>query len=59
VVAGGFGIYLGFSTHYTAVYGALAGAVIGMVRTYLAVYIVLLGVVNAQLELSTDPRARR
>lgn len=50
IVVGGFGVYLRFSTRYTAVYGALAGTVIGMIGTYLAVYVVLLGaVLNAQL----------
>jgi membrane protein len=50
LLAVGFGLYLGFSTHFTAVYGALAGAVIGMVAAYLAVYVVLLGaVLNARL----------
>jgi len=50
VVVAGFAMYLHFSARYTAVYGALAGTVIGMVGTYLAVYVVLLGaVLNAQL----------
>src|SRR5262249_27746402 len=43
LVAAGFAIYLSFSKHFTAVYGALAGAVIVMIGTYLAVYVVLLG----------------
>ena len=39
----------------SAVYGALAGTVIGMVGTYLAVYVVLLGaVLNAQLAGASD-----
>jgi membrane protein len=50
VVVGAFAVYLRFSTRYTAVYGALAGTVIGMIGTYLAVYVVLLGaVLNARL----------
>ncbi len=49
VVVGAFAVYLHFSTRYTAVYGTLAGTVIGMVGTYLGVYVVLLGaVLNAQ-----------
>jgi membrane protein len=49
-VAVGFTIYVHFSTRFTAVYGALAGAVIAMIGTYLAVYVVLLGaVLNVQL----------
>ena len=61
LVAVGFGTYLRFSTRFAAVYGALAGAVIVMIGTYLAVYVVLLGaVLNVQLtgtvahELETD-----
>jgi membrane protein len=51
LVVGGFAVYLHLSTRYTAVYGALAGTVIGMIGTYLAVYVLLLGaVVNAQLD---------
>ena len=51
VVAAGFTAYLQFSTRYTAVYGALAGAVIGMTGTYLATYVVLIGaVINAQID---------
>jgi membrane protein len=50
VVAGGFAGYVQVSSHYTAVYGALAGAVIAMVGTYLAVFIVLIGaVINVQM----------
>jgi membrane protein len=46
----GFGVYVAWSRRYTAVYGVFAGAVIGMVGTYLAVYVVLLGAVfNMQL----------
>jgi membrane protein len=45
-----FAAYLGLSTHFTAVYGALAGVVVGMISLYLAVYAVLLGaVLNAEL----------
>jgi membrane protein len=50
VLAAGFTAYIGVSTHYVAVYGALAGAVIGMIGTYLVVYVLLLGaVLNAQM----------
>jgi membrane protein len=50
VVGAAFVVYIHFSTRYTAVYGALAGTVIAMIGTYLAVYVVLLGaVLNAQL----------
>jgi membrane protein len=50
VVTAGFGEYVAVSTKYTAVYGAFAGAVIGMLGIYLAVYVVLLGaVLNQQL----------
>ena len=66
LVTVGFGTYLGFSTRFAAVYGALAGAVIAMIGTYLAVYVVLLGaVLNVQLtgpvahELETDESRRR
>jgi membrane protein len=57
VVVGGFSLYLHVSTRYTAVYGALAGTIIGMIGTYLAVYVVLLGaVLNAQLyRIRPDP----
>lgn len=49
-VIAGFGTYVAWSKHYTAVYGVFAGAVIGMVATYLAVYVVLLGAVfNTEL----------
>jgi membrane protein len=41
----GFGFYVAWSTRYTAVYGVFAGAVLGMVETYLAVYVILLGAV--------------
>lgn len=50
LVAVGFSGYLHFSKRFDAVYGALAGAVIAMIGTYLAVYVVLLGaVLNVQL----------
>ncbi len=53
----GFGSYVAWSKHYTAVYGVFAGAVIGMVATYLAVYVVLLGaVLNSEL---ASPRRSR
>ncbi len=49
-VVAGFGAYVAWSRHFTAVYGVFAGAVIGMFGTYLAVYVVLLGaVLNVQL----------
>lgn len=51
VVIAGFGVYLHSSARYTAVYGALAGTVIGMIGTYLGVYVLLLGaVLNAELD---------
>jgi membrane protein len=53
----GFGIYVAWSKRYTAVYGVFAGAVIGMVATYLAVYVVLLGAVfNTQLMRAVGSR---
>jgi membrane protein len=56
-VLAGFGGYVAWSKHYTAVYGVFAGAVIGMLGTYLAVYVVLLGaVLNAQLAGSRGHR---
>ncbi|HEY5011717.1 MAG TPA: YihY/virulence factor BrkB family protein [Acidimicrobiia bacterium] len=65
LVAVAFSLYLHFSTRFAAVYGALAGGVIAMVGTYLAVYVVLLGaVLNVQLsgpvahELDGDRRRR-
>ena len=59
LVAVGFSTYLHFSTRYTAVYGALAGAVIAMIGTYLAVYVVLLGaVLNVQLSGTVTPESR-
>jgi membrane protein len=55
----GFGIYVAWSKRYTAVYGVFAGAVIGMVATYLAVYVVLLGAVfNTQLTRPVGPQHR-
>jgi membrane protein len=57
VVLGGFAVYLRLSTRITAVYGALAGSVIGMIGTYLGVYVVLIGVVvNAQLDRAAHVR---
>ena len=48
----GFAVYLRVSTRYTAIYGALAGTVIGMIGSYLSVYVVLIGaVLNAQLDM--------
>ncbi len=56
LVAVGFSTYLRFSTHFTAVYGALAGAVIAMIGTYLGVYVVLLGaVLNVQIAGTVAP----
>jgi membrane protein len=50
LVTTGFGYYVAASSRYTAVYGALAGVVIGMLAVYFAVYVVLLGaVLNMQL----------
>jgi len=50
LVAVGFSTYVHFSTRFAAVYGALAGAVIAMIGTYLAVYVILIGaVLNNQL----------
>jgi membrane protein len=50
LVAAALAGYLDVSSHYTAVYGALAGAVIAMIGTYLAVFVVLIGaVLNVQL----------
>jgi membrane protein len=53
----GFGSYVAWSKHYTAVYGVFDGAVIGMVATYLAVYVVLLGAVF-NTELASPRRSR-
>jgi membrane protein len=51
VVLVAFGAYASASTHFTAVYGVFGAAVIGMIATYLAVYVTLLGaVLNAELE---------
>ena len=45
-----FGVYVAMSSKFTAVYGAFAGGVIGMLAIYFAVYVVLLGaVLNSQL----------
>jgi membrane protein len=51
LVVVGFAVYLRVSTGYTAVYGALAGTIIGMIGTYLATFAVLVGaVINVQLQ---------
>jgi membrane protein len=59
LVSVGFGAYVATSGRYAAVYGAFAGAVIGMLAIYLAVRVVLLGaVLNSELDdgrLLTDP----
>jgi membrane protein len=45
-----FAAYLGVSSRFTAVYGGLAGAVIGMIALYFAAYAILLGaVIDVQL----------
>jgi membrane protein len=45
-----FAVYVGLSSRFTAVYGAFAGVVIGMLGLYFAAYAVLLGaVLDAQL----------
>jgi membrane protein len=45
-----FAVYVGLSKRFTAVYGAFAGVVIGMIGLYLAAYAILLGaVLDAQL----------
>ncbi len=50
VVLVAFGAYASASTHFTAVYGVSGAAVVGMIATYLAVYVTLLGaVLNAEL----------
>jgi uncharacterized BrkB/YihY/UPF0761 family membrane protein len=42
--------YASVSTHYTAIYGAFGAAIIAMLATYLAVYVVLLAaVLNVQV----------
>lgn len=59
LVVGGFTAYLRLSTRFTAVYGALAGTVIGMIGTYLGVYVVLIGaVLNTQLDSPRSPHAQ-
>ena len=66
-VLAGFGTYVAWSSHYTAVYGVFSGAVIGMIGIYMAVFVVLLGaVLNVQLasaqfasaQLASAPRRR-
>jgi membrane protein len=60
LVGTGFAIYLASSTHYTAVYGALAGVAVGMIASYLATYVVLIGaVINVQLPLTESGPRRR
>jgi membrane protein len=50
VLVVGFTAYVATSTHYAAVYGVFAAAVVGMIATYGAVYVVLLGaVLNVEL----------
>ena len=55
-VVRGFAVYLHVSPGYTAVYGALAGTIIGMIGTYLATYSVLTGAV-LNVELQSDRTA--
>jgi membrane protein len=51
-----FGVYAASSKRYTAIYGVFTGAVIGMVATYLAVFVILLGaVLNTQLTSPVRP----
>jgi membrane protein len=51
VLIGGLDVYLRFSTHITAVYGAFAGVVLAMLFAYVSIYAVLLGaVLNAELQ---------
>ena len=50
VALAAFTVYVGLSKRFTAVYGAFAGVVIGMIALYLAAYAILLGaVLDAQL----------
>jgi membrane protein len=52
----GFGAYAALSTHYAAIYGSFAGAVVVMLATYLAVYAVLLGaVLNVEIAQRGEP----
>jgi membrane protein len=52
----GFTAYVATSTRYAAVYGVFAAAVIGMIATYGAVYVVLLGaVLNVELSSPAEP----
>ena len=56
VLAVGFTAYVATSTRYAAVYGVFAAAVIGMIATYLAVYVILLGAVfNVALNAPDEP----
>jgi membrane protein len=60
LVGTGFGVYLAFSTHYTAVYGTLAGVAVAMISSYLATYVVLIGaVLNVQLASGDEPEGSR
>lgn len=60
IVAAALAGYVHVSSHYTAVYGALAGAVIAMIGTYLAVFVVLIGaVLNVQLAAENDVSKQR
>jgi membrane protein len=59
LVGTGFVFYVTSSTHYTAVYGTLAGVAVGMIAAYLATYVVLIGaVLNVQLPLTESGRRR-
>jgi membrane protein len=56
VLVVGFTAYVATSTHYAAVYGVFAAAVVGMIATYFAVYVVLLGaVLNVELTSPVEP----
>jgi membrane protein len=56
VLVVGFTAYVATSTHYAAVYGVFAAAVVGMIATYFAVYVVLFGaVLNVELTSPVDP----
>lgn len=54
-VTGGFTAYLGFSSSYESVYGALAGAIILLLVVYFCCYMVLLGaLINANWDRFRD-----
>jgi membrane protein len=56
VLVVGFTAYVATSTRYAAVYGVFAAAVVGMIATYFAVYVVLLGaVLNVELTSPVEP----